>query len=157
VKIGAFKISQIVLGIAVSIFLSGCGNDGNENTAPKQGAKTENPQATVAAASALNQEAMVGTYVGHLPCETCDGMQTSIILREDNTYAIATKPINDTAFSVPLVDSGHFVMRDSILELTDLAGEIRNYKIAGNRLVQLGADMQPLEAGNNGHYQFVKQ
>jgi hypothetical protein len=58
---------------------------------------------------------------------------------------------------VPLVDSGHFVMRDSILELTDLAGEIRNYKIAGNRLVQLGADMQPLEAGNNGHYQFVKQ
>jgi uncharacterized protein YceK len=47
VKIGAFKISQIVLGIAVSIFLSGCGNDGNENTAPKQGAKTENPQATV--------------------------------------------------------------------------------------------------------------
>lgn len=156
-RTSAYKFNLIVLGIAVSVFLIACDGGSADNKEAKHAGTSEKPQVSVAASSALNQEALVGTYVGALPCETCDGMVTSIILRDDNTYAITTKPINDTAFTVPMVDSGRFVMRDSILELTDQAGEIRNYKIVENKLLQLGADNQPLERGKNGHYQFVKQ
>ena len=156
-NISAFNIRKFVLGITISVFLSACGSDDNDNNEAGRSRISEKPLVSVAASSALNQEALVGTYVGELPCETCEGMLTSIILRDDNTYAITTKPINDTAFQVPLIDSGRFVMRDSILELTDPAGEIRNYKIAGDKLLQLGADNQPLARGNNGHYQFAKQ
>lgn len=149
-------MERFVVAMGMMLMFAACGSE--EKAADKAGSpKAGSERTTVATEEPLTQEALVGTYLGHLPCETCDGMITSIILRENNTYAIATRPENDTTFSMPLVDSGSFLMRDTILELTDKAGEIRNYKIGHNVLKQLGADGKPLDAPGESHYQFKKQ
>lgn len=149
-------MKHLVAAIGMMLVFAACGSE-DEATDKANGPKSGSERTTVATEQPLTQEALVGTYVGHLPCETCDGMITSIILHENNTYAIATKPENDTTFSMPLVDSGSFLMRDTILELTDKAGEIRNYKIEHNVLKQLGTDGKPLDAAGESHYQFKKQ
>lgn len=149
-------MKRLITAIGMILLLSACGGDGEQDAKDKTPG-TGKEQAAVTTDKPMTQDALVGTYVGHLPCDACDAMVTSIILNEDNTYAITTKPENDTAFSMPLVDSGRFVMRDSILELTDKAGEVRNYKIQANVLKQLGEDGRPLDTPGENHYQFVKQ
>ncbi len=149
-------MKRLITAIGMVLLFAACGGDDEQADNVKDG-KTGKEQTAVTTEKPLTQEALVGTYVGHLPCETCDGMITSIILNEDNTYAITTKAENDTMFTMPLIDSGKFVMRDAILELTDKAGEIRNYKIQANVLQQLGADGNPLDAAGESHYQFKKQ
>ncbi|OJV55839.1 MAG: hypothetical protein BGO31_17265 [Bacteroidetes bacterium 43-16] len=149
-------MKRLITALGMILLLSACGG-GGEQDAKDSGAGNGKEQTAVTTDKPLTQDALMGTYVGHLPCESCDAMITSIILNEDNTYAITTRPENDTTFSMPLVDSGRFVMRDSILELTDKGGEIRNYKIQSNMLKQLGPDGNPLDAPGENHYQFVKQ
>lgn len=149
-------MKRLITALGMILLLSACGGEG-EQDAKDSGSGNGKEQTAVTTDKPLTQDALMGTYVGHLPCESCDAMITSIILNEDNTYAITTKPENDTTFSMPLVDSGRFVMRDSILELTDKGGEIRNYKIQSNMLKQLGPDGNPLDAPGENHYQFVKQ
>ncbi len=149
-------MKRLITALGMILLLSACGGDGKQDAKDKD-AGTGKEQVAVSTDKPMTEDALVGTYVGHLPCESCDAMITSIILNEDNTYAITTKPENDTAFAMPLIDSGRFVMRDSILELTDKGGEIRNYKIQANVLKQLGTDGNPLDAPGESHYQFVKQ
>lgn len=149
-------MKKLITAVGILLLFAACGGDDAQSDANSE-AKTGKEQTTVATTKPLTQEALVGTYIGNLPCETCDGMITSIILNENNTYAITTKPENDTTFSMPLVDSGSFVMRDTILELTDKGGEIKNYQISSNKLIQLGADNKPLDKPGESHYQFAKQ
>ncbi len=148
-------MKRLITALGMILLLSACGGDREQDAKDK--GETGKEQVAVSTDKPMTGDALVGTYVGHLPCESCDAMITSIILNEDNTYAITTRPENDTAFAMPMVDSGRFVTRDSILELTDKAGEIRNYKIQAKVLKQLGADGNPLDAPGESHYQFVKQ
>ncbi|RQO31690.1 hypothetical protein DBR32_07015 [Taibaiella sp. KBW10] len=100
---------------------------------------------------------LVGTYTGQTPCATCEAIQTSIILREDNTYAISTKAVNDTGLLLPLVDSGHFVIQHNVLELTDQGGESVFYKMGKDTLLQLADDGSVLNTANTSNYIFIKQ
>lgn len=149
-------MKRLLTALGMILLLSACGGEEKQD-AGDSGSGKGKEQVTVATDKPMTQDALVGTYVGHLPCASCEAMITSIILNEDNTYAITTRPEKDTTFSMPLVDSGRFVMRDSILELTDKGGEIRSYKIHANMLKQLGEDGNPLDAPGENHYQFVKQ
>lgn len=149
-------MKRFITAIGFVCLLSACGSDSEESAADNSVAYSGEGQSTLSTAESLNQEALVGTYVGRLPCETCDAMVTSIILKEDNTYAITTKPENDSVFTMPLVDSGSFVMRNNILELTDKAGEIRQYRIEGAKLIQLDDKGQPLKAQGENQYIFER-
>lgn len=130
-----------------------CKNNDEESKTDK-GTGKEMPR--VSTKEAINQQALVGTYVGILPCETCDGLKTSIILNQDNSFSTVTEPINDTVFSMPLIDSGKFILRDTILELTDVGGIVRNYRITPNKLIQLGEDGKPLEGKGKLRYEYDK-
>lgn len=133
--------------------LSACNGDGKEDAAKDRNAEGN----TMTTEKPMLDHSLVGTYVGKLPCATCDAMLTSIILREDNSYAISTKAINDTSLIFPLVDSGHFVIRDQVLELTDMGGEKTLYRISTDQLAQLGADGMELGANGKQEYIFKKQ
>lgn len=148
-------MKRVLFALACLCILASCGSDSDQGAGKDGDSKKE--QGTVSNDKLMNQTSLVGTYVGSLPCEDCDALTTTIILREDNSYAITTQPEKDTTFSMPLIDSGRFVMRDTILELTDMGGEARQYKIFDNKIQQLGPDGQPLVGKGKNNYEFLKQ
>lgn len=132
--------------------LAACNSDGDQ-----EGKDGNTERTTMTTDKPMLDQSLVGTYVGQLPCATCDAMQTSIILREDNSYAISTRAVNDTNLIVPAIDSGHFVIRNEILELTDAGGEKTLYRINKDQLCQLAEDGSQLTGKNKQDYIFKKQ
>lgn len=80
-----------------------------------------------------------GTYRGTLPCEDCDGVQTSLTLFENGDFTrtriYTGKP------DPPKTDNGHFEWNDagSAITLTSREGEIHRYQVGENLLFQLDA------------------
>ncbi|HRP89495.1 MAG TPA: copper resistance protein NlpE [Edaphocola sp.] len=150
------KISfkNIILFASFLLTFSACKN--NEEEVGKTN-RTGKEMPVVTTKTAINQAALVGTYVGLLPCESCDGIKTSIILNDNNSFSTVAEPINDTVFSMPVVDSGKFIIRDSVLELTDMGGIVRNYKITTNKLIQLDDDGKPLDGKGKLKYELEKE
>lgn len=140
----------ILLLVFGSGLLAACGSEdsGKEGNAERKTMTTDKP---------MLEHSLVGTYVGQLPCATCDAMLTSIILREDNSYAISTRAVNDTNLIVPAIDSGTFVIRNEVLELTDAGGERTRYRISKDQLSQLAEDGTQLIGNGKQDYTFKKQ
>lgn len=143
------KLCILLLVFGSGLFAA-CGNEesGKDGNTERKTMTTDKP---------MLDESLVGTYIGQLPCATCEAMQTSIILREDNSYAISTKAVNDTNLIVPAVDNGTFVIRNEILELTDAGGERTMYRISKDQLCQLGEDGTQLTGNGKQDYIFKKQ
>lgn len=146
------KKNLVILSLGL-LLLASCNGDSETNGADRNNAE-KNVMTTT---KPVLDNSLVGTYVGQMPCATCEAIQTSIILREDNSYAISSNAINDTGLIMPLVDSGHFVIQNNVLELTDQGGESVFYKMEKDKLIQLADDGTLLNTGKNQNYIFTKQ
>jgi len=80
-----------------------------------------------------------GTYAGILPCADCDGIETEITLKEDNTYRITWRYTekNDEVYT----ENGTFIWNADgnkiILENLDAQKVPTLYKVCENSLLQL--------------------
>ena len=87
------KKSIIAISLA-SLVLAACSKTENKKVEEQTPATTETvSEATVAdtAHTAENSLDWNGTYKGVLPCADCEGLETTVVVNENNTYCVKTK------------------------------------------------------------------
>lgn len=75
-----------------------------------------------------------GTYFGITDCANCDGIETELVLK-DNEYILSLKPTNTD--EEKFVQKGKFTWKGSIIVLEDIIGSASMYKIEENQVKQV--------------------
>lgn len=129
--------------LAAVLAMAACGGNAQRRTA--NGAAPDGHTAQ----TSLDYE---GTYVGTFPAADCPGIETTLRLKRDGTYALHQKYIDrDAEFD----ENGTYTVQDNLLTL---AGEQHSYyKIEENRLRRLDAAKQPVTGALADHYILTKK
>lgn len=137
-------MKHIALALAVSAaLLAGCKEE-KKAEAPKTeaaapAAVSEAPKAsTPAPAETAAAAALDGTYKGVLPCASCEGIETTLVLKDGMAYELTTLFLGE-ADAKPETASGSYT-RDGDLVKLDAAGNENVYLISGNVLEMRNAD-----------------
>lgn len=122
----------VQLGLMTLISLVGCENPKKSVMASKDGQEVVRAQSEAAYA--------VGDYRGVLPCADCEGIETQISLRADNTYEYASKYVNksDDIF----MRKGRWKLDDSIVTLD---GVDYKFRLGNGILTQLDLQGEAIE------------
>lgn len=99
-----------------------------------------------------------GTYAGVTPCADCPGIETTIVLNEDNTFK-ATYVYQDKKDGT-FEETGTFSWDDkgSVVTLKDTKGEVLSvFKVQEGSLKQLGLDGTEVTSELAEHYILVKK
>lgn len=141
-----------VLILAASLALVACGGN-----APKKKAAAETQTTTAAAPDMHTAETSLdylGTYEGTLPAADCPGIQTTLTLAPDGSYALHLKYIDrDSEFD----EKGAFTVKENLLTLTPSeGGQPQYYKVEENRLRRLDAEKQPVTGALADNYVLQK-
>lgn len=137
-------MKHIALALAVSAaLLAGCKEE-KKAEAPKTeaaapAAVSEAPKAsTPAPAETAAPAALDGTYKGVLPCASCEGIETTLVLKDGMAYELTTLFLGE-ADAKPETASGSYT-RDGDLVKLDAAGNENVYLVSGNVLEMRNAD-----------------
>lgn len=137
-------MKHIALALAVSAaLLAGCKEE-KKAEAPKTeaaapAAVSEAPKAsTPAPAETAAPAAFDGTYKGVLPCASCEGIETTLVLKDGMAYELTTLFLGE-ADAKPETASGSYT-RDGDLVKLDAAGNENVYLVSGNVLEMRNAD-----------------
>lgn len=137
-------MKHIALALAVSAaLLAGCKEE-KKAEAPKTeaaapAAVSEAPKAsTPAPAETAAAAALDGTYKGVLPCASCEGIETTLVLKDGMAYELTTLFLGE-ADAKPETASGSYT-RDGDLVKLDAAGNENVYLVSGNVLEMRNAD-----------------
>ena len=141
-----------VLILAAALALVACGGN-----APKKEAAAETQTTTAAAPDMHTAETSLdylGTYEGTLPAADCPGIQTTLTLAPDGSYALHLKYIDrDSEFD----EKGAFTVKENLLTLTPSeGGQPQYYKVEENRLRRLDAEKQPVTGALADNYVLQK-
>ena len=95
------------------------------------------PPVADAAHNSRNALDWPGTYTGTVPCADCEGIETTIVLRDDGTYERELLYLGKS--SAPKRDSGEFSWNDagSIVTLLSDDGKKQMYQVGENQLFHL--------------------
>lgn len=112
---------------------------------------------TTDAHQAKNSLDYVGTYKGVLPCADCGGIETTVVLNENNTYNIKTKYIDkgDKVFE----EKGTFTWDQSgnKIVLNEKENTPTYYQVGENTLTQLDIEGKKVTGVLAEHYVLSKQ
>ncbi|MDO4777734.1 MAG: copper resistance protein NlpE [Cardiobacteriaceae bacterium] len=134
-------MKHIALALAVSAaLLAGCKEE-KKPEAPKTeaaapAAVSEAPKAEAPAAPAA--AALDGTYKGVLPCASCEGIETTLVLKDGMAYELTTLFLGEKD-AKPETLSGSYT-RDGDLVKLDATGNENVYLVTGNLLEMRNAD-----------------
>lgn len=139
-------MKHIALALAVSAaLLAGCKEE-KKAEAPKTeaaapAAVSEAPKASTPApaeTAATAAAALDGTYKGVLPCASCEGIETTLVLKDGMAYELTTLFLGE-AGAKPETASGSYTRDDDLVKL-DAAGNENVYLVSGNVLEMRNAD-----------------
>ncbi|MBS9778242.1 MAG: copper resistance protein NlpE N-terminal domain-containing protein [Gammaproteobacteria bacterium] len=98
-------------------------------------------QSTNSEAAADSQEILLaGTYNGVLPCASCSGIKTSVVLSKENTFVRTQHFMDSTEHTKPYVDKGSFTVSGNDHVTLNIANENPQYQITRDSLIMLGAN-----------------
>ena len=102
------------------------------------------------AGAEFDVRAFAGTFSGTLPCASCPGIDTTLVLNPDGTYAI-TETYQDDSSAPAQMDGTWTAEADGtqiLLDPNSKSEQDRLFAIDSNdHITQLGADGQPAESG----------
>ena len=127
------RIEMVMIAIAtVSMGLDGCASKTTTSST------SSSAQATTADNSRTSVD-WPGTYTGVVPCDDCEGIETSITLYEDGTYLLKTMALGKDDKAAKR--SGSFIWDESggKIQLQGTGDEIHRYLVGENVLYQLDA------------------
>lgn len=125
-------MQHLILILAVTLLVA-CGG----NTQKK--AAIETPPDMHTAETSLDYQ---GRYTGTFPAADCPGIEVSLTLKADGTYAEHDKYIDrDAEFD----EQGGYAVSSNVLTLTSAKGEVSYYKVEENRLRRLDRDKKAIE------------
>ena len=93
-----------------------------------------------------------GTYTGTVPCDDCEGIQTTVVLQADGSFERKLVYLGWT--EEPERESGQFTWNDtgSIVTLALPGGSTQMYAVGENRLVHLDPGGQRFTGDREGEY-----
>ncbi|MEE9355569.1 MAG: copper resistance protein NlpE [Methylococcaceae bacterium] len=98
-----------------------------------------------------NQKQFHGVFYGYLPCEDCDGTQTTLSLKNKNNYLLVTQPAK--ASSREFFDKGKYTWDDETNTVTLTSrktSSIKKYHIEnGETLFMLDTKGNPIKGEKN--------
>ena len=134
---------------AAAVALASCGGN-----APRRSAQQETGAFKPDIHNAETSLDYRGTYRGVLPAADCPGIETTLTLAPDGSYALHLKYIDrDSEFD----EKGAFTVKENLLTLTPSeGGQPQYYKVEENRLRRLDADKQPVTGPLDENYVLKK-
>ena len=95
----------------------------------------------------------LGVYKGTLPAADCPGIETTLTLAPDGSYALHLKYIDrDSEFD----EKGAYKVKGNLLTLTPMDGQPEYYKVEENQVRKLDADKQPVTGALAENYVLKK-
>lgn len=123
--------------IAMAMSFVACNRTNSDRTA--KDVRMDNPRdENVLADGTAAQSAAdyVGTYEGVLPCASCEGIETTVVLRSDSTYVITTNYLGEESSNFE--EEGNFtISMGNIVTLEGITGGSNKYLIGENQLKHL--------------------
>ncbi len=146
------KIMKKILILACScMLLVACGNSSKANKGTEIDSTSTKVADTHSAATSLDYE---GTYKGVFPAADCPGIETTLTLNKDKTFALHSVYIDrDSSFD----EKGTYTLKDNILTLKEEGGEESYYKVGENHLRKLMADKKEVTGELAEHYILNKE
>ena len=134
---------------AAAVALASCGGN-----APRRSAQQETGAFKPDIHNAETSLDYRGTYRGVLPAADCPGIETTLTLAPDGSYALHLKYIDrDSEFD----EKGVFTVKENLLTLTPSEdGQPQYYKVEENRLRRLDAEKQPVTGALADNYVLQK-
>ncbi|AZR59588.1 copper resistance protein NlpE [Eikenella corrodens] len=114
------------------------------------------PAASAASTAAQPDDAQwIGRYYGVLPCASCEGIETTLILHEDGSYLLEETYKQRQPFTE--ITDGRFTWRkpQEVFQLDKASGE-RLYQIGNGQIWALDADGKQVE-GELANLYILKQ
>ena len=145
-------MKESLLILAAALAMVSCGGN-----AQQKAATAGTQQTTAAAPDMHNAETSLdylGVYKGTLPAADCPGIETTLTLAPDGSYALHLKYIDrDSEFD----EKGAFTVKENLLTLTPSeGGQPQYYKVEENRLRRLDAEKQPVTGALADNYVLQK-
>lgn len=146
-------MNKIGIFIAVAAFtLISCTNKGSKQNEESQDTTTE---AIVDSHTSEISLYWAGVYEGTMPCASCEGIETVVELKDDNTYKATYTYMGGDEYTVS--NEGAFTWDESgqvvILVAED---DIKQFKVGENHLTLLGDDGE-VNTGELAEYYVLKK
>ena len=144
-------MKESLLILAATLAMVSCGGNAQQKAA------TAGTQQTTAAApdmhNAETSSDYLGVYKGTLPAADCPGIETTLTLAPDGSYALHLKYIDrDSEFD----EKGAYKVKGNLLTLTPMDGQPEYYKVEENQVRKLDADKQPVTGALAENYVLKK-
>lgn len=123
----------------------------------KEEAVVEQPTELADEHNAKNSLDYLGTYKGTLPCADCEGIETLIVLNEDETYEIQTKYLGKEDNEFTEIGSYTWMDDGNTLEFEDTNSRITYYFVSENRLIALDQEGNRITGDLAQFYELNKQ
>lgn len=106
-------------------------------------------------AVSVNPSDFEGTYEGTVPCEDCDGIQTTIVINNDRTYRISSTYLGKNK---TLEDNGLYelIQNASAIHLKGKDTDLK-LRIGEDRLLELDTDGKVVQGRNAPQYVYTKK
>lgn len=144
-------MKESLLILAAALVMVSCGGN-----AQQKAATAGTQQTTAAAPDMHNAETSLdylGVYKGTLPAADCPGIETTLTLAPDGSYALHLKYIDrDSEFD----EKGAYKVKGNLLTLTPMDGQPEYYKVEENQVRKLNADKQPVTGALAENYVLKK-
>lgn len=155
-------MNKFIIPLLGSLFVVGACSQ--ETPAPAEAPNETLTQATPTVAqdtehNAQNSLDWAGTYTGTLPCASCEGIKTTVVLNDDGTYEQVSeylkdvKPGEETTFT----NKGKFTWNDAgnTVILDDQADKTQ-YFVAENRIEMRDQNGEAITGALADHYLLQK-
>jgi len=104
--------------------------------------------------AAMEAEDIAGVYTGVLPCADCPGIEVTLQLKDDNTYALEQRyQERDASFS----HEGKWQLKDNILMLEGAGDTPEKYLVEDGHLVMLDMEGKKIEGALSQNYILKKR
>ncbi len=112
-----------LIAVTSAIMVVGCTNKQQQAATEQQNLPTQTTTKTV-------EKSIYGTYEGTLPAADCEGIKTTLTIREDSTYCLISEYLGSKADN-PIETNGiyHILNKDLIELITPSSGTKTYYKI----------------------------
>lgn len=134
-------------------------------TSPKENSTGEMTEAVVVndevadnAHNSMNSLDWAGTYFGTVPCASCEGIETELILNEDETYKLTTNYLGrNDALEQEKTGTFTWSADGSTITLSEVDNGSLHYKVGENQLWQLDMKGKKIEGDLADHYILKKK
>jgi uncharacterized lipoprotein NlpE involved in copper resistance len=99
---------------------------------------------------------MTGTYTGVMPCGDCDGIKTSLSLKEDDTFILDREYIGKEATNLQVVGTYNYDDQSQMITLENVADGPSKFLILNGEIWLLDVNSNRMQGDLADHYVLTK-